>query len=218
MTVFSKEEGKVRVLAKGSRKIKSKMASHIEPFSIGNYFLVQGKSFYILTSAESRHSGFEKVNNIELYQKVSYVCELLDLVTPEEQKNVLLYNLAEKIINELTEIEVAKTGLLLRYFEYWILKTSGYAPDYINCLNCKKKLTPQKNYVGNFEGVYCDSCQKEGKNISLEALKILRLFDGGELDKILNIKGIEKYESAIQELTRPYLYDILPKIPKAQIL
>lgn len=218
LTVFSKEEGKIRILAKGSRKIKSKMASHIEPFSVGKYFLAKGKTFYILTSAETRDSGFEKVNDIELYQKVSYVCELLDLLTVEGQPNPLLFNLVEQVLKKLPTLENNKKKVLLRYLEYWILKTSGYSPDYFHCRECKAKLTPEKVFIGNFEGVVCNKCQSKGEKVSLETLKILRLFDGGELDKILNIKNIEDYEQKIKEMTNPYLYDILPKIPKSQNL
>lgn len=218
LTAYSKEEGKVKILAKGSRKIKSKMASHIEPFTLGKYFVAKGKSFYILAGAETLNSNYQNLNDIELFKQASYICELLELATVEEQKNAKLFQLAKNLLTCLPETPEEKREIIIRFFEFVLLESSGYLPDYTRCKKCHTGLTQQNTYIGNFEGVCCSSCEGEGKKIDLNALKILRVFASRDLEKVLVIAGVERYNDSLKEVILPHLYDIIPRSPKSKTL
>lgn len=51
--VFSRENGKLVTLAKGVRKIQSRKAAHLEPFTQSALVLARGKTFWIITQAET---------------------------------------------------------------------------------------------------------------------------------------------------------------------
>lgn len=215
ISAFSLEEGKVKIIARGSRKIKSKMASHIEPFTVGKYQLILGKSFYILTGAEKKHYNEKLSSNIDFYRDASYLCEIVELTINEGEPEESLYGLLEKMLEKITEIEPLKRELGIRFFEFKLLGRLGYDPNYSECLRCGSDITEKESYFGGFEGVYCHSCEGSGKKIDKNTLKILRLFKERSLENVLKIRDIEKHNQKLKEMTVPYLCDILPRPPKS---
>jgi DNA repair protein RecO (recombination protein O) len=218
VVAYTKSLGKIKILAKGSRRLKSKMASHIEPFCVGKYFLAEGKTSYILAGAESIHTNSGLTENIEIYKDASYVCELLQMVSVENQASEAIFNETKKILSLMSKVDGKKRKILLRYFEYFLLSRIGYEPDYIQCKICQGTITQQPSYTGDFEGVTCEKCSAGSQNIRLSTLKVLRLFTKEDLSTIINITDIDKECSSIKEITYPYLCDILPKTPNSENL
>lgn len=218
LTAYTKTDGKIKILAKGSRKIKSKMASHIEPFSVGEYYLIQGKTFYILSGAETIENNHGLTQDIELYKDASYVCEILQLATEDNEEGKKLYETTKDVLSLLSSLEPAKRKILLRYFEYVILSENGYASDYEKCKKCGKALEKENSYAGDYEGVYCNTCKGEGNRISLETLKVLRLFSKRGIDTVMKIKNIEDLNEPLSSVITNYLYDIIPRPPRSHHL
>lgn len=215
LTAFSKHEGKIKIVARGARRIKSKMASHIEPFCYGKYSLVSGKGYDILTGADSEWIGQNFTDNISLYQDGIYLCEVLDMVTQENQPNEHLFEVFKRTLTALPKVSPSKQEILLREFEFCLLEAIGYQPQYDKCVICNKAITEDGEYVGNFEGLACRGCSKNGQSLDLKTIKVLRQLKRG--GGIIQINGIEKYNSALKEIVSFYLYDILPKQPRSRI-
>jgi DNA repair protein RecO (recombination protein O) len=218
ITAFSRTEGKIKIAARGSRKIKSKLSAHVEPFSIGRYFLAEGKSFYILAGAEAVSQNLSVTDDIDLYKDISYLFEILNMVTVEGVPNEPIYDLTKEVLKEIYKVSPETRQIIMRYFEYKVLEHSGYLPSYNECQKCGQKLTEAKEFQGSFEGVLCENCGTGKKNIELNTLKVIRLFDRYTLAGVLKINGIEDYNSRLKEVISPKLYDILPRIPNSQKL
>lgn len=218
LTVFTKEEGKIKVVARGSRRIKSKLSAHIEPYSNGKYFLASGKTFDILAGAECNSQIIELTKDMELYKDLSYVFEVLNLLTQEKQPLPKIYETLKILPEKLSELESKKRQILIRYFEYKILSEIGYEPDFTKCKKCSTGITEQNMYTGSFEGIYCELCNGKGVKIEKNVLKILKEFQNSDIEKIMRIKNIEKYNNSLKTVIYNYLCDILPKIPKSQNL
>lgn len=213
---YSDELGKIKFIAKGSRKIKSKMASHIEPFTVGKYGLVQGKTYFILTSAEGINQNQNLSANLEAYSEAAYLCELLDLATEENLPNEKIYETAKDILGHLNKLDSAKRKIALRFFEFLLLDSQGYKPSYQKCKKCGTKLSENEYFWGDFEGVFCENCGKQGQQIDKNTFKILRIFETGDFKKALAVQNGEEYSGKLQDIITGYLYDILPKIPKTK--
>lgn len=210
LSAFSKEEGKLKIIARGARKIKSKMACHVEPFSIGKYYLVKGKTFDILAGAESIFSGEVLTKDIELYKEASYISELVDLLV-EEEKVEPLYNLLSEVLVTLPEAKEEKRELLVRYFEYNLLASLGYEPNFRECRKCHKRLAQENHYYGDFEGVCCGDCGGGRYKIDLNTLKLLRQMDKMTAKEIVRIKNGEAVNGSLKDVINPFLCDILPR-------
>ena len=59
LTLYSREKGKIRVVAKGVRKLKSRKAGHLEPFTRVQLQLAKGRDLPIVTQAETYRSLFK---------------------------------------------------------------------------------------------------------------------------------------------------------------
>ena len=77
LTIFTRELGKVRVIAKGVRKARSRKAGHVEPFTHSQLQLARGRDLLILTQAETAEGYAALRENLILLGYASYVIELL---------------------------------------------------------------------------------------------------------------------------------------------
>lgn len=216
ISAFSRDEGKIKIIAKGVRRSKSKMAGHIEPFSYGKYFLAEGKNFYILAGAETLNSNSKLSSNLNLYKYSSYLCEITEALFVENQPNEKIFSLLKNILTLLPDLKDDQKEISIRFFEFSALKNIGYAPNFYHCKSCGKKLIEETSFNGSFEGIFCKNCftnSKEG--IEKSFLKVLRLFDDKDLNYVLKIKDIEKYNGKLKNITWPFLYDIIPKTVKS---
>ena len=53
LTLYTRERGKVRAIAKGIRRIRSRKAGHLEPFTRVTLQLAKGRDLFIITQAET---------------------------------------------------------------------------------------------------------------------------------------------------------------------
>lgn len=96
LTIFTKENGKIVVIAKGIRKITSKRKGLLELFNRNNYFLAKGKNFDIITEVEALGSFLSVETNFEKLGRIYYFCEAIDRLTAERVDEneiyLILYN------------------------------------------------------------------------------------------------------------------------------
>jgi DNA repair protein RecO (recombination protein O) len=215
LLMYTKELGKIRVIAKGSRKIKSRLASHIEPFTIGQFQIVNGKTFYILTGAERKSYFNNQTDDLELYKEASYLCELVELSFHDEESNTKIFDELRDCLQLMADRTSPTRQFIISYFELKLLAELGYKPNFRVCKKCQKEIQEVDTYIGGFEGVVCPDCKHREHTISKNTLKILKLMQEKELCALLSINGIEGYEAELQGIIRPYLLDILPREPRS---
>jgi len=218
LSIFTEDLGKIKVVAKGSRRIKSKMAPHIEPLNIISLQLVEGKTFYILTDAERVGEPHSFTKDMDIYRTASYICELVDLSFQEKEPNKAIFLLLTEAIHILSGLTPDKREQLARYFEMELLISLGYKPDYHLCKKCQEAIKEQPFYHGDFEGCSCDKCSAGDHKISKTTLKALREMKQRNLQEYLAVDLTREVEAELQEIICPYLVDILPRPPKSNEL
>lgn len=87
ITFFSYRYGKIKTLAKGVRKIKSRRAPHIELFNYARIYLHKGKNFDIITEAEILNSYDYLKKDLQKVAIAYYLTELVDKLCPERQEH-----------------------------------------------------------------------------------------------------------------------------------
>lgn len=96
ITIFSKHNGKITVIAKGVRKITSRRGALLEPLNHIKFHTVQSYSRKILTEVELINSFDADKPNSDNYQKIFVACELLDTLCGED---LPLESLYDKIVD-----------------------------------------------------------------------------------------------------------------------
>lgn len=119
LTVFTKKHGKIKVLAKGVRRITSRRGPNVELFNQVELVIHQGKSFDTLTEAQVLNTFQSIRKNLDLVGLAFHVCEVVDGLCPEHQAHPKVYDLMLGIFNELDY------GLI-QTFEKNLLQELGY--------------------------------------------------------------------------------------------
>jgi DNA repair protein RecO (recombination protein O) len=178
LTLYGRELGKVRAIAKGVRKIHSRKAGHLEPFTRVNLLLARGRDLLIVTQAETVEAYLPIKESLLLTGYAAYIIELLDRFTYEEGENRLLFDLLVEALARLARGD--DPWLAVRYYEVRLLDNLGFRPELFHCVHCHEEIQAQDQYFSALAGgVLCPRCGAGIANtdkVSMQALKYLRHF------------------------------------------
>ena len=179
LTLYTRQLGKTRALAKGARKIASRKAGHIEPFTHVKLQLAKGRDMLILTQADTVDAYQPLREDLILTSYASYVMELLDRFTYEDEtESPSTFRLLTETLSRLAS--KSDPWLAIRYYEMRLLDHLGFRPQLFECANCGREIKAEDQYFSfSAGGVICPRCGQGLPNlhaISVEALKYLRHF------------------------------------------
>ncbi len=179
LTLYTRQLGKTRAIVKGARKITSRKAGHLEPFTQVRLQLARGRDLFIVTQADAIESYLPLREDLILTGHASYVIELLDRFTYEDEiENLTLFRLLTDTLSRLAS--KSDPWLALRYYEIRLLDNLGFRPKLFECANCGREIRPEDQFFSfSAGGVICPTCGKGLPNlssISMETLKYLRHF------------------------------------------
>ncbi|NOH01453.1 MAG: DNA repair protein RecO [Chloroflexi bacterium] len=179
LTLYTREHGMVRALAKGARKVTSRKAGHLQPFTHITIQLAKGRDLLIVTQVETVNAFLPLHDDLVKTSYAAYVVELLLRFSYEDEgANPSLFRL---LVETLGRIEKEPDSWLsIRYYEMRLLDAVGFRPRLFECANCGREIKPEDQFFSfTAGGVICPRCGERLKNprrISLEALKYLRHF------------------------------------------
>ncbi len=179
LTLFTRQLGKIHALAKGVRKIASRKAGHLEPFTHVRLQLAHGKGMFLVTQADTVDAYLPLRDDLVLTGHAAYVLELLDRFSYEDQtENPAAFRLLTETLARLAAH--AEPWVVLRYYEMRLLDLVGFRPQLFECANCGREIQPEDQFFSfTAGGVICPRCGHGLPNlhlISLETLKYLRHF------------------------------------------
>lgn len=138
ISIYSKDKGRISLIAKGVRKPKSRKRGHIEVFNLVKFQAVLGRGLDIMTEAEVIND-FKSVRiSLKKISLAYYFMEVVGKITHEGEPNEDLFNL---IISSLSKLETTKELKKLRLeFLQNILTLLGYWPKNVAIPNLDEKL------------------------------------------------------------------------------
>lgn len=122
ITALTNRFGKISIVAKGVRKIKSRRAGNVEVLNLVKLHLFKGKN-YTLTEAEAYETFPILKENLILSTAAFHIIELVDRLVPEEQKNDRLFELTVAALKLMQE---NPRQIFIRAFEVKILSIIGF--------------------------------------------------------------------------------------------
>jgi DNA repair protein RecO (recombination protein O) len=176
--LYTRERGKLRALAKGARKLRSRKAGHLEPFTRVSLMLAHGRDMWIVTQAETVDAYLPLRDDLVRTGYAGYVVELLDRFSYEEGENRAIYNLLVDTLGRISSGE--DTFNLARYYEIRLLDHLGFRPQFFHCVQGNEEIKAEDQYFSAQRGgVLCPLHGKtapESRPVSTEALRFLRHF------------------------------------------
>lgn len=191
ITLYTANFGKVRAVARGSRRPKNRFGGSLELFNCG-----------MLVFFERPHKDLQIINNFDLidtfddikadFDRTAYACylaELVDSIESEHSADENIFNLLRYAFNTLGD--VADLRLFARAFELKFLDLAGYAPQLSYCVVCD---LPTEHHPLHFSprlgGLLCGEClgmDTDARTIvrgSCELMKHLRKSDLADLNRL----------------------------------
>jgi DNA repair protein RecO (recombination protein O) len=161
ITLLTKRHGRVRAVAKGVRRTRSKFGASVEPFSHVDVQLYPGRSLEIITQAESLHAyGEQLVHEYPRYTAGTAVLETAERLTAEEgEPSLKLYLLVVGALRALGEGR--DPGLVLDAFLLRAMSVSGYEPALAQCGRCGET-GPHRWFSVPGGGSVCGGCHEPG--------------------------------------------------------
>lgn len=214
LTLFTRQIGKTRAIAKGARKIASRKAGHIEPFTYARLQLAKGRDMLILTQADTVEAYQPLREDLILTGHASYVLELLDRFTyQDETENSGLFRLLTETLARLAS--KADPWLVIRYYEMRLLDHLGFRPQLFECANCRREILPEDQFFSfSAGGVICPHCGQGLRNvkpISVETLKYLRHFQRSNYAEAARAHPSAEVQSEAESLMQGYFTYLLER-------
>lgn len=162
VVLLTREQGIIRGVAKGAKRLKSRFGSGLEPFSRVNitYFQKDAVELVSLQRVDLVRSNFASASEPEFLQKFSYLAELLITLSPPHDPNETLYRMVKTCVDTASD-DVKSLRAIGVYFELWLLRLAGYLPDWTRCDGCRREFDDAEiaNLQANFH-LMCESCRR----------------------------------------------------------
>lgn len=221
LTLYSRDMGKVRAIAKGARKPQSRKTGHVELFMRTQFLLARGQELDIITQAELVEPYRPLRDDLVRATYASYVVELLDAFTPEEESNRALYELLTNALGWLSHSD--NYLLIARYYELRLLALVGFQPQLFQCVGCGASVTDQDQFFSaELGGVLCPDCaesDRRARPISAAALKVLRFLQTRRWETVQAVQLRRSLHRELEEILHAYLtYHLERRLRSAEFL
>ena len=191
LTVLTPRLGKLKVIAKGVRRPRSRIGGGLQPFSDVQLVLAVGRTFDVVTSTsvEDPHLGVQ--NDLHSTAAAWYVVDLVDRFVEGAADSHDAFRLLAQALSALDAGSAVSREVVARWFELALLDAMGFRPELPRCLECGAAIEPEGNsYAPVGGGVVCPRCSHAAygaRAISIDALKVLRHLQRSPLVGILRL-------------------------------
>jgi DNA repair protein RecO (recombination protein O) len=183
VSIITRENGKVRAVAKGVRKPSSRFGSRLEPTSHLSLQLYHGRGdLDTVTQVETIDRFGSLREDLDRWARASAMLEAVDQVSPEREPNEALFEMLVRALRTLTSSE---SPLVVAGFFLKLLALEGFEPVVETCVACGADGPLVAFDVGE-GGTVCTLCRR-GTALTPDALELLQLILGGRLGAALAV-------------------------------
>lgn len=181
VTLVTERHGKVRAVAKGVRKTKSRFGGRLEPISHVEVQLWDGRELDVVTSVDTVDSFRSVREDLDRLTRATTLLEAVDALTQEGDADPRLYQM---LLGALRSLDARDAPLLVAAFFWKLLAQQGVGPAVEHCLECDDDTDVVALDPGE-GGVFCRA-HRRGIPITPDALELLRRILGGGLVSVLS--------------------------------
>jgi DNA repair protein RecO (recombination protein O) len=206
VTVWTREFGKLSLIAKGARRPKSPFESALDLLAFCRLVFLQkpNQSMGILTEAKLERRFRNRRGRLEWLYAGYYVAELLKSFIEEGEPNPWLFDLTDQTLRDLDQPvrrasgadlsvreEVTELNRYLMRFESGLLTTLGHFPMLTHCVGCgrKRETDAAVGFAISAGGIVCPQCRNRQS-------QVIDLTDQ-EVQALLNLK--EMIDQSVQD-------------------
>lgn len=213
MTVFTRDYGKVRAIAKGGRKPQSRKTGHIELFMRSKFLFAEGKDLNVLTQAEMVEGYNPLREDLVRTTYAAYAVEMLDRFVQDEERLVEIYDLLSDALQWFGEHE--DILLVARYYELHLLSLSGFRPQLFFCVVTGEAIEEEDQYfsaeLGGLISPGNEHADRRAKPITAVAIKVLRYLQTRSWQTVQELRLKRSVHTEIETILYYYITYILER-------
>ena len=188
VTFFGRTHGKIRAVAKGVRKTKSRFGGRMEPFSYTSLVLWRGRSGLDTVTQVEVIEPFRKIReDLERFALGQVMLEAVDRVIQERERSSRLFSL---VIDALHSLESSKSPLVVAGFLLRLSGVAGFAPSLDRCAECGN---PAGWFSPSQGGAVCAGCRVlDAEEVGAGVLQLLHdlVQDGAWMSTNSDVTGV----------------------------
>lgn len=214
VTLLTPEAGKIRAVAKGVRRPRSRIGGSVEPFAELDLVLARGRNLDVITQVGVAHAWLGLRDRLESTATAWYVGELADRAIEERAGPHPIYGLLRRACQLLDD--GMAPGRVARWFESGLADALGVRPEVDRCVECHRVLEEQDTFrwVPALGGVLCGEHPPppaEGVALSVEALKLLKAYRRFDVEALAALRVPAAVESEVESAMRRYTRYVLER-------
>lgn len=176
VTLFTQRYGKIRGVAKGARRVKSRFGASLEPLTYSNliYFGKENTSLYKINSCDILEPFSKCKGNLDRLKRALFLSDLINSALRELDVNVRIFELSLNTLRVFDKVEeTRRLDIYLDIFTLRFLSASGFAPKLNNCISCSKTPPLLKGGGGDYRsgfnilkgGIVCSECLNGSEDV-----------------------------------------------------
>lgn len=202
ITLCTNTNGKVGILVRGAKKVKSRHAAMTQLFVYGEYVFFKTGQLGTLNQGEIIESHHLLREQLHLTAYASYVAELIDRGLQEEEVGSFLFEQLKACYAALTEGKDPQ--ITVNLFEMKMLQMAGYGPQLDACVSCGRTEGPflLSWRLGGTLCLHCKHRDSVAVAVSEGTLKLLRIFERLDMRRLGNIDVKEQTKIQMKQCMR----------------
>ncbi len=219
VTLFTREFGKVRALAKGARRLKGPFESALDLLAQCRIVFLRksSESLDLLTEAKLERRFRAADRDLSSLYAGYYVAELLNELTDDADPHPELFDVASETLSALASGGTATSALILR-FELIALRMLGHLPSLDACVDCGQA-APKAGRVAFgllAGGVLCARCRpgkRQVVSIQVGSLRVMQHFADPQSETWRRMEIDRALRGELRGVVNQYLCHLLGRRP-----
>ncbi len=163
VSFLARDQGRLRGVARGARRMKSRFGAGLERLAHVRmfYFQRESRELVSLDSCELIESQFSVVSDYSLGVALDFLAEVSEQLLPEHEPNDRYFRLLLLALDWLRQNGPAGLWAVLTYFSLWAVRLGGWLPDLTACQGCGVDLPPGETayFARSLPGLSCHRCR-----------------------------------------------------------
>jgi DNA repair protein RecO (recombination protein O) len=210
VSLLTRAEGRIRGVARGARRPKSRFGSTLETLSHIRVWFYERETRELvrINQCELIESFLDVQRDYERGLVLALLSEISEAVLPEREPSDAAFRLL------LHTAEAVKQGadpaLCVTYFALWTVRLAGWLPDLSRCGRCGREMGSEAAFAGaGYSALACSRCRAPGMmSLSARSLAAARKMLEQRLDRLVSDKEAAPRGLAAEDL-QDYLMDTI---------
>jgi DNA repair protein RecO (recombination protein O) len=220
ITLYTKEKGKLKAVARGARKGTKSRSGLVLPFSYHNFILYKGRSLAKINHIDSIALNSNLREDLEFMAYASVISEYIERAGLEDEADEALFSLLVVILEKMNQSSRDELFFYLCIFEAKLLLLLGVKPEIENCTICGTKMNLKGKTAFSIKsgGSVCEDCLDKQVNdynyLTLNQMRALYKIIFAEIGQLKPEFYSESLLVTIENLTEKFLayhLDLKPK-------